>query len=80
MLEEGETAKNMWRVERTHNHLEQWTCNAHRFVLFLHPLPLSLSSSYPAAIQILAALRHKEKTGKGAVIGTFRLPSKRHTR
>jgi crotonobetainyl-CoA:carnitine CoA-transferase CaiB-like acyl-CoA transferase len=25
--------------------------------------------SYPAAVQILAALRHKEKTGKGAIIG-----------
>jgi crotonobetainyl-CoA:carnitine CoA-transferase CaiB-like acyl-CoA transferase len=34
------------------------------------------TSSYPAAIQILAALRHKEKTGKGAVIGTcISLPS-----
>ena len=25
--------------------------------------------SYPAAVQILAALRHKDKTGKGAIIG-----------
>lgn len=37
------------------------------------PLPVQVADicggSYPAAVQILAALRQKEKTGKGAIIG-----------